>query len=216
MLAHRSAARVVVTSHRRSPHHRGAALECRASFFGKLFGGGGDSKMGAAASTPSAAGASGRISRSGFDLTPLTPEQRAAEAARLTPLQRSVTLDHGTERAFTGATVDGTKWDAKQKGVYVSALGGLPLFSAAQKFDSGTGWPSFWAPVDPEHVELRVDRSVPFMPRTEVLCAKSGAHLGHVFDDGPRPTGKRFCINAAALRFVPQGEPLPLPPKAEE
>lgn len=93
-------------------------------------------------------------------------------------------LEEGTERAFTGQTVNGYSHDNKEKGVYVSALSGLPLFSSDAKFDSGTGWPSFFQPVDSEHVIEVVDRSFPFMPRTEVIDAKSGAHLGHVFNDG--------------------------------
>jgi methionine-R-sulfoxide reductase len=105
--------------------------------------------------------------------------------------------------------VDGSPHDNKRKGVYVSAVGGLPLFSSDAKYDSGTGWPSFWAPIDPEHVVEVKDDSIPFMSRVEVLDARSGAHLGHVFSDGPRPTGRRYCMNAAALRFIPEGEPLP-------
>lgn len=97
---------------------------------------------------------------------------------------RHVTLEEGTERAFTGKTVNGYAHDNKKKGVYVSALSGLPLFSSDAKFDSGTGWPSFFQPIDPEHVIEVQDWSMPFMPRTEVLDAKSGAHLGHVFNDG--------------------------------
>jgi peptide-methionine (R)-S-oxide reductase len=199
------------------------AVVCRAGFFSKLFGGGADNdsnSMGAAGSTPSpssaAAGSGSAVSKLGYPLT-ISEDEKKRAAAELTDLQRYVTLQQGTERAFTGKTVDGAPHDNKRKGVYVSAVGGLPLFSSEDKFDSGTGWPSFVAPVSDDHVELRVDRSVPFMPRTEVVDKRSGAHLGHVFDDGPRGRGgKRFCINAAALRFVPEGEELPLKPVGGE
>lgn len=179
----------------------------------KLFGGS-DKGMGtggskAAGWQPAVAGQARKISQSGYDVAPMTTEERIAAAANLTDLQRHVTLQAGTERAFTGTTVDGTSHDNKRKGLYVSAVGGLPLFSSEGKYDSGTGWPSFFKPIDPEHVIEHSDSSIPFMPRVEVLCARSGAHLGHVFNDGPRPTGKRYCMNAAALRFIPEGEPLP-------
>ena len=104
----------------------------------------------------------------------------------------------------TGQTINGYPHNTKEDGLYVSAIGDLPLFDSSVKFDSGTGWPSFWAPIDPECIIEKVDRSIPLMTRVEVLDARSGAHLGHVFDDGPRPTGKRYCINAAALKFIPR------------
>lgn len=144
------------------------------------------------------------ISKSGHDLTRLTPERRDGILKGLTPEEIEVTQRAGTERPFTGRT-----WNEHRPGTYVCVVGGLPLFRSEDKFDSGTGWPSFTRPIDPAHVILRED-STHGMTRVEVLDARSGAHLGHVFDDGPKPTGKRFCMNSAALRFIPAGEPLPM------
>ncbi|GEJ56153.1 peptide-methionine (R)-S-oxide reductase MsrB [Anaeromyxobacter diazotrophicus] len=116
---------------------------------------------------------------------------------RLTPQQYAVTQREGTEPAFHNAY-----WDEHQPGLYVDVVSGEPLFSSLDKFDSGTGWPSFTRPLDPDRVTTRTDRSLLFA-RTEVRSRLAGSHLGHVFDDGPPPTGLRYCMNSAALRFVP-------------
>jgi peptide-methionine (R)-S-oxide reductase len=117
--------------------------------------------------------------------------------AELTPEQYEVLREKATERPFTGPYVE-----EKTPGVYSCAGCGAPLFDAATKFDSGTGWPSFTAPMDDDGVATERDRSL-FMERTEVLCASCGGHLGHVFDDGPGPDGKRYCINGCALDLKP-------------
>ena len=140
-----------------------------------------------------------------FDLTPPTDEQRQSLTAMLNPEERKVLLAHGTEAPFCGIFLDN-----KREGVYTCRFCGLPLFRSSAKFDSGTGWPSFFKPYDESHVKTIRDNSYG-MIRTEIVCARCDSHLGHVFPDGPPPTGERHCLNSVSLGFVEQGESLPDP-----
>ena len=142
-------------------------------------------------------------SKSGFDVTHLTQARIDELAKKLTKEESDVILAKGTERAFCGNLVDNHK-----EGTYACRLCGLPLFSSSAKFDSGTGWPSFFQPFDPAHIHEESDTAYG-MVRTEITCARCGGHLGHVFDDGPKPTGMRYCLNSVSLTFYENGQPLP-------
>jgi peptide methionine sulfoxide reductase msrA/msrB len=144
-----------------------------------------------------------KISKSNYDITPLSRERVAELAKKLDPEAFRITQSAATERPFCGTLLDN-----KKDGVYACVVCGLPLFSSEHKFNSGTGWPSFYREFDPEHVAKHVDRSMG-MARTEINCARCGAHLGHVFDDGPAPTGQRHCLNSASLTFVENGQTMP-------
>ena len=140
-----------------------------------------------------------------FDLTPPDDAQRGVLVAGLDDAERRVLLHHGTEAPFCGAFLDN-----KREGTYVCRLCGLPLFRSSAKFDSGTGWPSFFAPYDEAHIR-RVRDTSHGMVRTEIVCARCGSHLGHVFPDGPPPTFERHCLNSVSLSFVGRGERWPDP-----
>lgn len=142
---------------------------------------------------------------SGFDLTPPSAEQTATLVDGLDADERRVLLQHGTEAPFCGVFLDN-----RRDGVYTCRLCGLPLFRSSAKFDSGTGWPSFFEPFDPSHLRYIRDTSHG-MIRTEEVCARCGSHLGHVFPDGPPPTGERHCLNSVSMAFTEKGQPYPDP-----
>ncbi|UNK43405.1 peptide-methionine (R)-S-oxide reductase MsrB [Luteimonas sp. S4-F44] len=142
---------------------------------------------------------------SSFDLRPPSAAERTALEAGLSADERRVLLQHGTEAPFCGVFLDN-----KREGTYCCRLCGLPLFRSSAKFDSGTGWPSFFAPIDDAHIG-RIRDTSHGMIRVEEVCARCGSHLGHVFPDGPPPTYERHCLNSVSLSFVATGAPLPDP-----
>lgn len=144
-----------------------------------------------------------KISQTGYDITPISDEVRERLARELTEEEHRVLLDHGTEPPFCGTLLDN-----KQEGTYACRLCGLPLFTSKHKFHSGTGWPSFYAPFDREHLSEIRDTSYG-MIRIEIRCARCGGHQGHVFPDGPPPTGLRYCLNSASLEFFAEGAEIP-------
>jgi len=144
------------------------------------------------------------ISKLGHDITPLSPARIEQLAEKLSPADAKIILNKGTEPAFCGTLLDN-----KKDGTYICRLCSLPLFASNAKFDSGTGWPSFFQPVDAAHVSEHADNAYG-MKRTEILCARCSAHLGHVFDDAPQtPTGRRHCLNSASLEFIEKGADFP-------
>jgi peptide-methionine (R)-S-oxide reductase len=144
-----------------------------------------------------------RRSASGYDVGRIGAAERDRLAKDLSEEERRILLEHGTERAFCGTLLHN-----KEEGVYACRLCGLPLFRSGAKFESGTGWPSFFQPFDPEHISEVRDNSYG-MTRTEIRCRRCDGHLGHVFPDGPPPTGQRYCLNSAAMAFFPEGQEPP-------
>lgn len=160
---------------------------------------GGTAKTPAAATSASAG--SGKVklyvaSAKGYFMSDKVVKSPEEWRKQLTPEQYHVTREQGTERAFTGAT-----WNNHESGTYQCVCCGNDLYRSEHKYESGTGWPSFWQPIAPENISTRADNSL-FSKRTEVICSRCNAHLGHVFEDGPKPTGLRYCMNSAAMKFV--------------